>query len=171
MHILCTSAALIVVSAPAAEAAPIRPELADGYGCQPASVYIDEASAPSAERIAIVHDALANFAYATGWDWPEVTSPDGARIVIRWTTRVSAGEAYAWATLDHAATGIVLSSEPYHTDEGIARHELGHLVGLEHDQRTGSVMGREPSQNRYGVIDLVRLRWLGIYRTKLCDYR
>lgn len=148
--------ALVGTVALATPAHAVIPMTLVPWSCHPSTVYIDPA-APSE-----VTEAVAQWHKAFRPDWTYVTSlPADVEVWMK-------------APADKRAAGVTsLSGTPVRTHATVeldpanralgdlARHELGHVAGLEHNYDTQfSAMNPYPLMHRYGVSDLAGMAFM-----------
>ncbi|MCU1483692.1 MAG: Matrixin [Actinomycetia bacterium] len=145
----------VIVGTPGTASAAIPVTLTTTWPCAPLAVYVDPA-APEEVRA-----ALSQWHKAFRPDWTFTTDP-GAPVQV-WMRKPAnpddGGLTTIWGT-STTRTKAIVEIDPHGGDLGnIARHELGHVAGLEHNLDTQfSAMNPYPLMHRYGVSDLVGMR-------------
>lgn len=136
-----------------AEAVPVN--LRNGWPCEPAAIYLD----PSAPDDVLA--AVTQWRRAFRPDWTLTTTPADAQVEL-WMRKPNledaAGLATIWGADDRYVRAVVEIDPAPKVDQGnVARHELGHVAGLEHNTESSwaHAMSPYPQTGRYSAKELL----------------
>ena len=140
-----------------ASAEPIPMTLRTTWPCAPSTIYLDPAMP------ADVRAVVAEWHRAFRPDWTFTRDPGSAtvQVLMQRPTLVDAdGLANITADARTRISAVVeIDPNPEKQQTRIARHELGHIAGLEHVTTSqSSAMSTYPLVDRYSVLDLVGMR-------------
>lgn len=155
--LVCVAAGGVWQASPAAASEPLL-DLRTVWPCEPMDVFVDPAAPPE------VDEAVEQWHRAFRRDWRFVSRPDGAEVQV-WMRSPSRGAseghgvAIIWANKTTRTRAVVEIDPTTAADLGdVARHELGHVAGLGHNDETQwSAMSPYPLGHRYWVGDLARM--------------
>jgi predicted Zn-dependent protease len=155
--VIALALTLTAKPASAASGETIPVSLRTTWPCAPSTVYIDPAAPAS------VLEVIAEWRRLSRPDWVFTTSQSSAtvQILMRRPTLLDAdGLANMAADATTRRWAIVeIGPDPSKQHARIARHELGHVAGLEHEtQSQYSAMSTYPLVDRYSVRDMIGMR-------------
>lgn len=139
-------------------AAGVPLSLRTTWPCEPSTIYLDPA-AP-----ADVLEAVAQWHRAFRPDWTFTDDQETAtvQILMRLPTLVAADGLANIAANATTRIWAVVEIDPHYSKEhgDIARHELGHVAGLEHNHSSSwwHAMSPHPQRARYSALELAWMR-------------